>query len=108
MNRHGNISRSLVLEFTGKAKTTAIYGMYLVLFHSDFIEVCSASTGRLRQVISGRHVRCLDFGLPVTGQYGEPTVKFAMKHPEMADCQLVLEMVLEETQRVNELTGTKE
>jgi hypothetical protein len=102
MDRNGEISRSAVLEFAGKAKTAAMHGTYLVLFHSDFIEVYSALTGRLRQVIAGRDVRCLDFGVAATECDAQPTIKFAMEHPEMADCQLVLEMVLVEMERVND------
>ncbi|KIM99792.1 hypothetical protein OIDMADRAFT_181170 [Oidiodendron maius Zn] len=101
MDRNGEISRSVVLEFAGKAKTAAMYGTYLVLFHSDFVEVHSALTGRLRQVIAGRDVRCLDFGVAATEQDGQPTLKFAMEHPEMADCQLVLEMVLDEMKSIH-------
>jgi hypothetical protein len=105
VDRHGEISRSLVPEFAGKAKTAAMYDMHLVLFHSDFVEVCNAQTGRLEQVIAGRDVRCLDFGVAATGQDGQRTLKFTMEHPETADCQLVLEMVLNETQRMNHSTG---
>ena len=100
VDRNGEVSRSVVLEFAGKAKTAAMYGTYLVLFHSDFVEVHSALTGRLRQVIAGRDVRCLDFGVAATEQDGQPTLKFAMEHPEMADCQLVLEMVLDEMKTI--------
>lgn len=104
VDSHGEISRSVVLEFTGKAKTAAMYDTYLVLFYSDFVEVCNAETGRLQQVIAGQDVRCLDSGVVSTRQGGQRTLKLAMEHPEMADCQLVLEMVLNDTQRVNHTT----
>lgn len=104
IDSHGEISRSVVLEFSGKAKTVAMYDTYLVLFYSDFVEVCNAETGRLRQVIAGQDVRCLDFGVVSTRQDVQRTLKFAMEHPEIADCQLVLEMVLNDMQRVNHTT----
>jgi hypothetical protein len=120
VDRHGEVSRSVVLEFVGKARGAALYGQYLVLFDSDFIEVRNAENGRLRQVIAGREVRCLDFGVVgasgAPGQYGQVvgkmgdlgakggrpgqrTLKVAMAHPEMGGAQLVVELVLNEGQR---------
>jgi len=99
IDTHGEVSRSVVLEFVGKAKTAAMYGAYLVLFDNDFVEVRNADNGRLRQVIAGRDVRCLDSGVPGAGQSGQRTLKLAMAHPEINGSQLVLEMVLNEGQR---------
>ncbi len=96
---HGDVSRSVVLEFVGKAKTAAMYGAYLVLFDNDFVEVRNADNGRLRQVVAGRDVRCLDTGVPNAGQTGQRTLKLAMAHPEISGSQLILEMVLNEGQR---------
>jgi hypothetical protein len=91
-----------------------MYGAYLVLFDSDFVEVRNAENGRLRQVIAGKDVRCLDYGINPLGAgaatsqmtpsiFGAPgtanekrTLKLAMAHPEVAGNQIVLEMVLNE------------
>jgi len=99
----------VIMEFVGKAKTAAMYGAYLVLFDSDFVEVRNAENGRLRQVIAGRDVRCLDYGINPMGagaaqlaQSGfggtveKRTLKLAMAHPEILGSQIVLEMVLKE------------
>jgi hypothetical protein len=99
IDKHGEVSRSVVLEFIGKAKAAAMYGAYLVLFDNDFVEVRNAENGRLRQVIAGRDVRCIDYGVPGAGQGGQRTLKLAMAHPEMAGSQLVLEMLLNDGQR---------
>jgi hypothetical protein len=64
---HGEVSRSVVMEYVGKAKTAALYGVYLVLFHSDFVEVRNAEDGKMRQVITGRDVRSLDLGTNLLG-----------------------------------------
>jgi hypothetical protein len=109
VDNHGEVSRSVVMEYVGKAKTAALYGVYLVLFHSDFVEVRNAENGRLRQVITGRDVRPLDFGTNLLGagmdtsQLNPPgnsaqerTLKLAMAHPEVAGRRIVLEMVLNE------------
>ena len=111
VDKHGEVSRSVIMEFVGKAKTAAMYGAYLVLFDSDFVEIRNAENGRLRQVIAGRDVRCLDYGINPLGagansshmsQSGfgggaeKRTLKLAMAHPEVVGNQIVLEMVLNE------------
>ncbi|RAL67431.1 hypothetical protein DID88_008186 [Monilinia fructigena] len=112
VDKHGEVSRSVIMEFVGRAKTAAMYGAYLVLFDSDFVEVRNAENGRLRQVIAGSDVRCLDAGTnpqgagansmatmnPMVGQAGVMgrTLKLAMAHPEVVGNQIVLEMVLNE------------
>ena len=96
VNKHGDISRSVVMEFVGKGVTVAMYGPYVLVFDSDFVEIRNAQNGRLRQVISGRDVRCLDIG--TDGPKGR-TVKVAMAHPEAEGRQLVIELVLNEGQR---------
>lgn len=113
VDKHGEVSRSVIMEFVGKAKTAAMYGAYLVLFDSDFVEVRNAENGRLRQVIAGRDVRCLDYGTNPLGagtassqmtplSFGggggaeKRTLKLAMAHPEVPGNQIVLEMVLNE------------
>lgn len=102
VDSHGDVSRSVIMEFVGRAKTAAMYGAYLVLFDNDFVEVRNAENGRLRQVIAGRDVRCLDYGINPLGaggqlvQGGERTLKLAMAHPEVVGNQVVLEMQLNE------------
>ena len=109
VDKHGEVSRGVVLEFVGKAKSAAMYGAYLVLFDSDFVEVRNAENGRLRQVIAGRDVRCLDYGVAdksgakdangTAGTEKKRTLKVAMQHPDYASTQLVVELVLNEGQR---------
>ena len=67
VDNHGEVSRSVVLEFVGRARAAALYGQYLVLFDNDFIEIRNAENGRLRQVIAGKEIRCLDYGVSPYG-----------------------------------------
>ncbi|KFY35032.1 hypothetical protein V494_06269 [Pseudogymnoascus sp. VKM F-4513 (FW-928)] len=99
IDKHGEVSRSVVLEFVGKAKSAAMYGAYLILFDTDFVEVRNAENGRLRQIIAGKDVRCLDYGVQGASTMANRSIKVAMAHPEMANCQLVVELVLNEGQR---------
>ncbi|KAI1195884.1 CNH domain-containing protein [Nemania serpens] len=116
IDKYGDVSRSVIMEYSGKqkkAKGATIYGQYLILFNEDYVEVRNAENGRLRQIIAGRDVRVLDYGIrgPTGGFYNLPgpanrtngadhgldskgTVKIAMAHPEVAGQQIVLEMLL--------------
>ena len=94
VNKHGDISRGVVMEFVGRAKQACLYGgTYLILvdYAGGFVEVRNAIDGRLRQVISGRDVRMLDDG----GKGG--TVKICMQHPESERCQVIVEMIVNES-----------
>lgn len=119
VDKHGDVSRTLIMEYTGKqkkARGATMYGQYLLLFNEDYVEVRNAENGRLRQIIAGRDVRVLDLG--VRGPTGKSTlntqshsngynqassagsegskgtVKIAMSHPELPGRQIVLEMLL--------------
>ncbi|KAH6855056.1 CNH domain-containing protein [Chaetomium sp. MPI-CAGE-AT-0009] len=112
VDKHGEISRTLIMEYSGKqrkAKAATMFGQYLLLFNDDYVEVRNAENGRLRQIIAGRDVRCLDYGFrgptgsgaqaglqPPVGanQDSKGTVKICMSHPEIPGGQIVLEMLL--------------
>jgi len=77
-----------------------------VLCDHDFVEVRDAQTGRLKQIIAGREVRCLDdgraggmqgmggsMGMTMANEGGARTVKIAMQHPELERYQIVVELV---------------
>jgi hypothetical protein len=76
-----------------------MYGPYVLVFDQEFLEIRNAQNGRLRQVIAGRDMRCLDDAMHggVPGGKGR-TVKVAMAHPEVDGRQLVVELVLNEGQ----------
>ncbi|KAI2727902.1 hypothetical protein CBS147354_3011 [Penicillium roqueforti] len=129
VNKHGDVSRSVVMEFVGSAHTACLYGKFLILFNDDFVEVRNAMNGRLRQVIPGHNVVCIDDGSKVPGSLngnaqaniggsmglssgfsgaanGSPgptgmgnTVKICMQHPEYERSQLALELVENEGQK---------
>jgi hypothetical protein len=95
VNKHGDVSRSVVLDFMGRVRQACLVGgMFLVLVDAGngFVEVRNAFNGRLRQVISGRDVRLLDDGANLMSG----KVKICMQHPEYERCQVVLELVVNE------------
>jgi hypothetical protein len=98
INKNGDISRSVIMEFVGKAKSAAMYGPYVLLFDPDFVEIRNAQNGRLRQVIAGRDVKCLDDGLS-GGSAHNRTIKLSLQHPQQERCQVVVELVLNEGQK---------
>ncbi|KAL9588300.1 MAG: hypothetical protein Q9179_008007, partial [Wetmoreana sp. 5 TL-2023] len=101
VNKHGDVSRAVVMEFVGKAKQATLWGeTYLVLVDQGggFVEVRNAVNGRLRQVVSGRDVRLLDEGMGAgqRGKEGSESVKVAMQHPEWEKGVVVVEMIVNE------------
>ncbi|EWC48131.1 hypothetical protein DRE_02710 [Drechslerella stenobrocha 248] len=98
VNKHGDVSRSVIMEFVGKAKASAHYPPYVLLFDQDFVEIRDADNGRLRQVIAGRDARCLDDGQG-GGSAGQRTIKLAMVHPESDTRQIVVELLLNDVQK---------
>lgn len=120
VNKHGEVSRGVIMEFVGNAQSAALYGAYLILFDSDFVEIRNASNGRLKQIIPGREIKCLDDGgsccasgsnsgsaigandavvngVNVSG--GQRTVKFVMQHPEREKTQIIVELLLNENMK---------
>ncbi|KUL86365.1 hypothetical protein ZTR_08614 [Talaromyces verruculosus] len=126
VNKLGDISRSVVMEFVGRAHTACLHGKFLILLNDDFVEVRNAMNGRLRQVIPGRNVVCLDDGgnmgavddkisqesnFAGAGANGHAhssstsdlartgrTVKICMQHPEYERSQIVVELIANEGQ----------
>ena len=115
VNKHGDISRSVIMEFVGTANAAALYGAYLILFDNDFVEIRNAQNGRLKQIIAGREIKMLDDGGswssaptgPTEGTNGTATgpvvngrtVKLVMQHPEMEKTQIVVELLLNENMK---------
>ena len=112
VNKHGDVSRSVIMNFVGRARAAALYGAFLVLFDTDFVEIRNAQNGRLKQIIAGKEVKCLDDGgggtlsggslnpgivngVPQLG-VGSRTVKAVMQHPGNEKVQIVVELVLNE------------
>lgn len=93
VDKHGDVSRAVVMEFVGKAKQACLVGAtYLVLVDAGagFVEIRNAVNGRLRQIISGQGVKLLDDGA------SNSSVKICMQHPEQERYQVVLELQVNE------------
>ena len=99
INKHGDISRSVVMEFVGKVGQaclvdTPLNTVHLILINTEesFVQVRNAMDGRLEQVISGKSIRLLDDG--ASGSGGKVMIR--MQHPLDESLQLVLEMVFDQ------------
>jgi hypothetical protein len=115
INKLGDVSRGVVMEFVGKAKSACLYGQYLILFDDDFVEIRNAMNGRMKQVIAGKDIKMLDDGgggngmsnIPQTAGLGggvnglglqgygaaPRTVKLVMQHPEYEKSHVVVELL---------------
>jgi hypothetical protein len=120
VNKHGDVSRSVVMEFVGRAKSACLYGQYLILFDDDFVEIRNAMNGRMKQVIAGKDIKMLDDGgggntaatnpsvslgggvngLGLQGLTAtQRTVKLCMQHPDYDKSHVVVELIENEGQR---------
>lgn len=118
IDKHGELSRTLLVEFDGKPKAACLYGKYLVLINEDFVEIRNAQNGRRRQVIAGKSVTLLDdggnlsatTGKPMSGSYThsgsfcnfgsvQRTVKICMQHPENERMQIIFELLENDGQK---------
>ena len=115
VNKHGDVSRGVVMEFVGKAQSACLHGQYLILFDEDFVEIRDAQNGRLKQVIAGREIKMLDDGgggrgsgvdsatlgagangLGMSSGSVSRTVKVVLQHPEYERSHVVVELVEDE------------
>jgi len=91
----GDSIKNSACVFLGEAKSAAAYDNYLVLFHDDFVEIRELDSSRLKQVITGKDIRCLDDGTRgPKAQVPLRTLKFAMMDPKKPQCHIMLAMVL--------------
>lgn len=117
VNKLGDISRSVTMEFVGRANHACLFYPYLILFNDDFVEIRDAQSGRLKQVIAGRDIKMLDDGgnatpgvggaapqaatlgggangLGMQGPGAPKTVKLSMAHPEYDRSYIVVELLM--------------
>lgn len=114
VNKLGDVSRSVTMDFVGRANNACLFYPYLILFNDDFVEIRDAQNGRLKQVIAGKDIRMLDDagnatpgvpGGPASlggiggGQQSPRTVKLAMVHPDYEKSYVVVEMLIKADQR---------
>ncbi|KAF7513552.1 hypothetical protein GJ744_008846 [Endocarpon pusillum] len=119
VNKHGDVSRGVVMEFVGRATSACLYGQHLILFDNDFVEIRNAMNGRMKQVIAGKDIKMLDDGggsntirstggglgggmngLGLQGYGAGPrTVKISMQHPEQERSVVVVELIENEGTR---------
>ncbi|KAK4946213.1 Rho guanine nucleotide exchange factor [Elasticomyces elasticus] len=116
VNKHGDISRGVVMEFVGRARAACLYAQYLILVDEDFVEIRDAQNGRLKQVIVGKDIKLLDdggggaggpgtqtqaalgggingLGLKNFGN-GPRTPKVVLQHPEYEKSHIIVELLL--------------
>ncbi|KIX09954.1 uncharacterized protein Z518_01035 [Rhinocladiella mackenziei CBS 650.93] len=116
VNKHGDISRGVVMEFVGRARSACLYAQYLILVDDDFVEIRDAQNGRLKQVIAGKDIKLLDDGGGGSGgaqtqpqaalggginglglkNFGNAprTPKLVLQHPEYEKSHVVVELLL--------------
>ncbi|KIY68054.1 Dbl-like domain-containing protein [Cylindrobasidium torrendii FP15055 ss-10] len=59
VNKRGDPSRPIIVEWEGTAVRVALHSPYILLFDTRFIEVRHIHTGRLAQIIPGNDLACI-------------------------------------------------
>lgn len=105
VNKYGDVSCGLVMEFVGRATSACLWSRYLVVFNDEFAGIRDAMDGRLKQAIAGNDVEMLDDAGEGSGEPhsdGPPhfrrvdwlrTIKFCMQHPEQPRIILWVELL---------------
>ncbi|CAI7639757.1 unnamed protein product [Penicillium bialowiezense] len=110
------LSHRKPILFDCKADSACLDGRFLVVFNHELVEIHDVVNGTLRQVISGSGIECLTANSGCHRYQDNPnafysrgraplregegrrsqsqTVKFAMQNPKYEDCQIILELLL--------------
>ncbi|KAI8338285.1 hypothetical protein BC941DRAFT_425165 [Chlamydoabsidia padenii] len=87
VNAKGNrVQKDFLIEWEGCSESYALVWPYVIAFESSFIEIRSAITGQLEQVIRGERIRCLE-------RMGD-TIYGVMVDPDHPDNDYVFKLTL--------------
>ncbi|RIA91851.1 CNH domain-containing protein [Glomus cerebriforme] len=100
VDKHGELSRTKVVEWEGKPEAVALQLPYVIGFNPLFIEIRDVQSGELRQVIPGKNLRCLN-----DNSSGRNAIHAVMQHP-FNDTQYVFQLVLADIRRSDSMRGT--
>ncbi|KAI8603740.1 Dbl homology domain-containing protein, partial [Dissophora ornata] len=59
MTKNGNLAKSELIEFEGRAESFAMVYPYIIAFESELIEIRHIETGELEQLVLGNNIRLL-------------------------------------------------
>ena len=91
VNKHGDLSRSVIMEFVGKVgQACLVNSLFLVLIDQEgtFVQIRHAMNGKLKQIMSGKNIKLLYDGMNST----HGNVMITMQHPKYKWAQMVLEL----------------
>ena len=95
VNKYGDVSRSVVMEFIGRAgQACLICDIYLILtdVEGNYVEIRNAMDGCLKQVVSGKNIKLLYDGANTTrGTF----IIITMQHPDSDWAQLILKLMVD-------------
>ncbi|CAI2166631.1 17036_t:CDS:10 [Funneliformis geosporum] len=100
VDKHGELSRTMVVPWEGKPEAVALQLPYVIGFNPLFIEIRDVHSGELRQVIPGKSLRCLN-----DNSSGRNAIHAVMQHP-FNDTQYVFQLVLADIRRSDSMRGT--
>ncbi|KAF9105265.1 hypothetical protein BGX27_009707 [Mortierella sp. AM989] len=89
MTKNGNLAKSDLIEFEGRADSFALVHPYIIAFESQLIEIRHIETGALEQLIIGDNIRVLYTDVDLKGN---TVIHVLMSHPTRGDVRKVVKL----------------
>ncbi|KAF9398103.1 RHO1 GDP-GTP exchange protein 2 [Mortierella sp. AD011] len=89
MTKNGNLAKTELIEFEGRAESFALVYPYIIAFESQLIEIRHIETGTLEQLVLGDNIRVLYTG---TDPKGNTVIHVLMSHPTRGDVRQVVKL----------------
>ncbi|KAI1296262.1 RHO1 GDP-GTP exchange protein 2 [Mortierella claussenii] len=89
MTKNGNLAKTELIEFEGRAESFAMVYPYIIAFESQLIEIRHIETGALEQLILGDNIRLLHSGEDLKGN---PMIHILMNDPTKGDIRQVVRL----------------
>ncbi|KAG0018570.1 hypothetical protein BGZ80_007014 [Entomortierella chlamydospora] len=89
MTKNGNLAKTELIEFEGRAESFALVYPYIIAFESQLIEIRHIETGTLEQLVLGDNIRVLYTG---TDPKGNAVIHVLMSHPTRGDVRQVVKL----------------
>ncbi|KAF9360376.1 hypothetical protein BGX26_009622 [Mortierella sp. AD094] len=89
MTKNGNLAKTELIEFEGRAESFALVYPYIIAIESQLIEIRNIETGALEQLVLGDNIRVLYTGVDLKGN---AVIHVLMSHPTRGDVRQVVKL----------------
>ncbi|KAG0367023.1 hypothetical protein BGZ54_004537 [Gamsiella multidivaricata] len=89
MTKNGNLAKTELIEFEGRAESFAMVYPYIIAFESELIEIRHIDTGALEQLVLGNNIRMLYSDVDLKGN---AVIHVHMSDPGKGDSRRVVKL----------------